>query len=61
MALALGFGAGELFGIGLDEIGGDFQAFRGERALSYINACRARDFFDGLGFRGEHERVRFRL
>ncbi len=25
--LALGFGAGELFGIGLDEIGGDFEAF----------------------------------
>jgi hypothetical protein len=60
-ALALGFGAGKLFGIWLHEIGSDFEAFGGELAFLYVDRCRAGDFFGGFGFRGERERVIFRL
>src|SRR6266446_5067166 len=60
-ALALGFGAGELFRIVLDEIGRDFEAFSGELAFFYVDRCRARDFFGGFSFCGERERVSFRF
>jgi len=60
-ALALGVGAGELFGIGLDEIGGDFEALGGELAFLHVDAGRAGNLFGGFGFCGEGERVIFRF
>jgi len=51
-ALAFGFGAGELLGIGFDEIGSDGEAFRGEFAFFDVDICRAEEFFGGFGFGG---------
>jgi len=51
-ALAFGFGAGELFGIGLDEIGSDGEALGGELAFFDVDDCRAGEIFGGFGFGG---------
>src|SRR6266852_4410699 len=59
--LALGFGAGKLLGIGLNEIGRDFEPLGGELALFYSDAGGAGNFFGGFGLRGEREFVRFGL
>jgi hypothetical protein len=55
-ALGLVFGACELFGVGLDELGGDFQAFGGEFSGGDIDACFAGNFFAGALLRRYRER-----
>src|SRR5713101_8338245 len=60
-ALALGFGAGKLLRIGLDEIGRDLEAFGGKFSFFDRNVRSAGEILGGLRFAGDGQRVRLGL